>query len=46
MRTMYRIAARLLDDVWRTTFIEELGDAHGPTAFVFAAHRTDKRLGS
>ena len=45
MRTMYRIAARLLDDVWRTTFIEELGDRHGPTAFVFAAARTNDRLG-
>lgn len=44
-RTFYEIACRLLDEQWRAVFVQQLGTQTGPTAFVFAASRTDDILG-
>lgn len=45
-KVFYDIVVNLLDDDWREAYVEELGDKRGPAAVVFAAGRTNERLGT
>lgn len=44
-RVFYEIARNLLDEQWRAVYVEELGDRRNAEARVFAASRTNERLG-
>ncbi len=45
-KVFYDIVVNLLDETWRSAYVEELGDKRGPAAVVAAAARTNERLGN